>query len=88
MIRIVHPDPDPDFLPFPDPGSRGQKGTGSRIPILNTEIYLVKINKKAIIQSHVAITMLYCIIFISSPFEGLRGPLRLEKSSAASAAKA
>ncbi len=25
------PDPDPDFLPFPDPGSRGQKGTGSWI---------------------------------------------------------
>jgi hypothetical protein len=23
------PDPDPDFLPIPDPGSRGQKGTGS-----------------------------------------------------------
>jgi hypothetical protein len=23
--------PDPDFLPVPDPGSRGQKGTGSRI---------------------------------------------------------
>ncbi len=23
--------PDPDFLPIPDPGSRGQKGTGSRI---------------------------------------------------------
>ncbi len=21
------PDPDPDFLPIPDPGSRGQKGT-------------------------------------------------------------
>ncbi len=26
------PDPDPDFLPIPDPGSRGQKGTRSRIP--------------------------------------------------------
>ncbi len=30
------PDPDLDFLPIPDPGSRGQKGTGSatlsRIP--------------------------------------------------------
>ncbi len=25
------PDPDSDFLPIPDPGSRGQKGTGSRI---------------------------------------------------------
>jgi hypothetical protein len=26
------PDPDPDFLPIPDPGSSGQKGSGSRIP--------------------------------------------------------
>jgi hypothetical protein len=33
MIRVVHPgyririlDPDPDFLPIPDPGCRGQKG--------------------------------------------------------------
>jgi hypothetical protein len=25
------PDPDADFPPIPDPGSRGQKGTGSRI---------------------------------------------------------
>ncbi len=31
------PDPDPDFLPIPDPGSRGQKGTGSRIRIRNTD---------------------------------------------------
>jgi hypothetical protein len=30
------PDPDPDFLPIPDPGSRGQKGTGYRIRIRNT----------------------------------------------------
>jgi hypothetical protein len=41
MIRVVHPgsrfqDPDADFLPIPDPGSRGQKGTGSRIRIRNT----------------------------------------------------
>jgi hypothetical protein len=34
MIRI--PDPDPDFLPIPDPGYRGNKGTGSRIRISNT----------------------------------------------------
>ncbi len=45
MIRVVHPgswirilDPDPDFLPIPDPGSRGQKGTGSRIRIRNTDL--------------------------------------------------
>jgi hypothetical protein len=31
------PDPDPYFLPIPDPESRGQKCTGSRIRILNTE---------------------------------------------------
>ncbi len=30
------PDPDADFLPIPDPGSRSQKGTGSRIRIRNT----------------------------------------------------
>jgi hypothetical protein len=43
MIRVVHsgpriPDLDPDFLPISDPGfgSRGQKGTGSRIRIRNT----------------------------------------------------
>jgi hypothetical protein len=29
---LLIPDPDPDFLPIPDPGSRGQKGTGYRIP--------------------------------------------------------
>ncbi len=28
--------PDPDFLPIPDPGSSGRKGTGSRIRIHNT----------------------------------------------------
>jgi hypothetical protein len=33
-IRI----PDPDFLPIP--GSRGQKGTGSRIRIRNTETFI------------------------------------------------
>jgi hypothetical protein len=30
--------PDPDFLPIPDPGTRGQKGTGSRIRIRNTGV--------------------------------------------------
>ncbi len=33
------PGPDPDFLPIPDSGSRGQKGTGSRIRIRNTDRY-------------------------------------------------
>jgi hypothetical protein len=36
--RIWILDPDPDFLPIPDPGSRGQKGTGSGIRIRNTGI--------------------------------------------------
>jgi hypothetical protein len=35
--RKYDPDPNADFLPFLDPGSRGQKGTGSRIRIRNTE---------------------------------------------------
>ncbi len=46
MIWVVHPgsripDPDADFLPIPDPGSRGQKGTqpGSRIWIRNTDFW-------------------------------------------------
>jgi hypothetical protein len=34
-IRI----PDPDFLLIPDPGSGGQRGTGSRIRMRNTEIF-------------------------------------------------
>ncbi len=29
QVSVV--DPDSDFLPVPDPGSRGQKGAGSRI---------------------------------------------------------
>jgi hypothetical protein len=33
MIGMFIPDPDLDFLPIPDPGSRGQKGTGSRVLI-------------------------------------------------------
>ncbi len=35
--RIRIPEPDPDFLPIPDPRSRGQKGTGSRIPDLDPQ---------------------------------------------------
>ncbi len=36
VSQICIPDPDPVFLPIPDPGSRAQKGTGSRIRIRNT----------------------------------------------------
>jgi hypothetical protein len=31
-------DLDRDFLPIPDPGSRGEKGTGSRIRIRDTDL--------------------------------------------------
>ncbi len=37
--ELFIPDPDTDFLPIPDPGSRGQKGTGSWIRIRNTGIF-------------------------------------------------
>jgi hypothetical protein len=36
MIKVDHP--GYGFLPIPDPASRGQKGTGSRIRIRNTEL--------------------------------------------------
>jgi hypothetical protein len=36
LSRIRIPDPDHNFFPNPDPRSRGQKGTGSRIRIRNT----------------------------------------------------
>jgi hypothetical protein len=38
---LLTPDPDPDFLPIPDLGSRGQKGAGSRIRIRNTGVQIV-----------------------------------------------
>jgi hypothetical protein len=37
FIRVVHPGSGSWFLPIPDPGSRGRKGTGSWIRIRNTE---------------------------------------------------
>jgi hypothetical protein len=37
-IPIWITDLDLDFLPIPDPGSRGQTGTGSWIRIRNTEL--------------------------------------------------
>jgi hypothetical protein len=42
MIRVVHlGSPDPDFLPIPDPGSRGKKapdlGSGSATLVDTTE---------------------------------------------------
>jgi hypothetical protein len=35
--------PDPKFLPNPKPGSRGQKGTGGRTRIRNTDRYFYKV---------------------------------------------
>ncbi len=43
MIRIVHPVSGSGFLPIPDPGSRGQKDTGSRIWIRNTGCKLLAV---------------------------------------------
>jgi hypothetical protein len=53
QIRNV-PDPDADFLPIPDPGSRGQKGTGSRIRIRNTDCRYIFQSSK--IVSHKKVT--------------------------------
>jgi hypothetical protein len=39
--------PDPYLLPIPDPGSRGQKGTGSRIRIRNTAFHFMRIRDPA-----------------------------------------
>jgi hypothetical protein len=36
MIMVVHPRSGSLLLPIQDPGSRGQKGIGSRIRICNT----------------------------------------------------
>jgi hypothetical protein len=41
------PDPDADFLPIMDPGFRGQKGTGSRIWILNSDFLKSEVWKVA-----------------------------------------
>jgi hypothetical protein len=40
--KLLIPDPDLDFLPIPDPGSRGQKDTGSRIRIRNTDCFICR----------------------------------------------
>jgi hypothetical protein len=39
MSVMFIPDPELDFLPIPDPGFRGQKGTGSKIR--NTVFYII-----------------------------------------------
>ncbi len=39
MIRVVHPGSGSWLFTIPDPGSKGQKGIGSRIRIRNTAIF-------------------------------------------------
>jgi hypothetical protein len=50
------PNPDPDFLPIPDPGSRGQKapytGSGSATPELSERSDLERKKKKTCKFSH------------------------------------
>ncbi len=40
LSRLFIPDPDPDLLPIPDPGSRGLKGARSWIPDLDPQHWL------------------------------------------------
>jgi hypothetical protein len=50
------PDPDPDFLLIPDPGSRGQKGIGSRIRICKTELNTGELEQVKRMVSNMSIT--------------------------------
>ena len=53
---MLIPDPDPDFLPIPDPRSRGQKGTGPRIRICNTELNTGELEQVKRMVSNMSIT--------------------------------
>jgi magnesium-transporting ATPase (P-type) len=56
------PDPDLDFLSIPDPGSRGQKGTGSWIRIRNTGYrYTVSVLKVYGISSTSFVNDKFCL---------------------------
>jgi hypothetical protein len=47
MIRVFIPDPDPDFLPILDPGSRGRtKGTGFGSATLPTGMILALLSHR------------------------------------------
>ncbi len=59
MIRVVHPGSDPDILPIPDPGSRGQKGTRSRIRIHNTALSELFYKKTEQIKENTTIDVTY-----------------------------
>jgi hypothetical protein len=48
--RFRIPDPDPDFLSIPGPGSRAQKGTGSRMRITTISYFvLVKCSQHSVV---------------------------------------
>jgi hypothetical protein len=54
MIRVVHPESRIRMMTFypsriPDPRPRGQKGTGSRIRIRNTDFYCLAISLRLFI---------------------------------------
>ncbi len=55
------PDPDPDFFPIPDPGSSGQKGTGSLIRIRNADAKWYSFQLFCCFSP-------YIVTFISTPF--------------------
>jgi hypothetical protein len=55
-----HHDPDPDFLPIPDPGSRGQKGTGYRIRIRDIEYSFHIFMIKKLLTAHLQILVGSC----------------------------
>jgi hypothetical protein len=53
---LLIPDPDPDFLPIPDPESRDQKGTGSLIRICNTELNTGELEQVKRMVKNISIT--------------------------------
>jgi hypothetical protein len=56
--RIQIPDPDLDFIPIPDPGSRVQKDTESQIRIRNTDFYDIIIqNFNFLLKRYKSVTM-------------------------------
>jgi hypothetical protein len=57
------PDPDLDFLPIPEPGSRGQKGTGSRIRIRITTHLQLGWSPLIPDEQEVALTVHYHLLF-------------------------
>jgi hypothetical protein len=59
------PDPDADFLPFQDPGSRGQKGTQSRIPDPDPQHCTKSNRKKPKFTGKLASILLFIFTYVS-----------------------